>query len=351
MRSVSVIIPTYNRSRLLSEAIESVIRQDVTDCELEVIVVDDGSTDNTADVVKSFGPRVRYIYQKNRGAGVARNHGIEVARGEWIAFLDSDDRWLPHKLSLQFRMLEAFREYRAVHTNFYTFSEQRIIIENGLGYWLECFNGKASMKWLDIYTQEYDARRVLSATGPKVHTPVTVYGGNLFGPLLKAPCAACWTLLVAREQLTPEVRFAESYPTWEDYWFFCRLSEACDLLFLDTPTAENRAHGGPRLTHARRYQTLECYLDICRKIYHPSKSPNRPPTETILRAERNARTTLFKEYLKEGYLSKARAMIHRGHVTEEFAVSPVFYLYRAASFLPFNVTQKLVAIKRATFGE
>jgi glycosyltransferase involved in cell wall biosynthesis len=104
---VSVVIPTYNRAGTVSRAIESVLAQTVTD--LEVIVVDDGSSDDTGDVLgQTFGDRIRYYPQANQGASVARNKGVEEARGEWIAFLDSDDLWEREKLEWQFKALEQF---------------------------------------------------------------------------------------------------------------------------------------------------------------------------------------------------------------------------------------------------
>lgn len=96
--TVSVVIPTYNRAHLVGRAIQSVLNQTYQD--FEIIVVDDGSTDNTEEVVKSFNdPRIRYIrHDQNRGGSAARNTGIKMARGEYIAFQDSDDEWLPEKL-------------------------------------------------------------------------------------------------------------------------------------------------------------------------------------------------------------------------------------------------------------
>lgn len=99
--TVSVIIPTYNRAHLVGRAIRSVLNQTYQD--FEIIVVDDGSTDKTEEVVKSFNdPRIRYIrHEQNRGGSAARNTGIRTARGGVIAFLDSDDEWLPEKLAKQ----------------------------------------------------------------------------------------------------------------------------------------------------------------------------------------------------------------------------------------------------------
>jgi glycosyltransferase involved in cell wall biosynthesis len=101
---VSVIVPTYNCARFLGQAIESVLAQDYSD--LEVVVVDDGSTDGTEELVRRFPPRVRYFRQDNRGPGAARNLGLARAEGELLAFLDSDDLWMPSKLSRQVEVLE-----------------------------------------------------------------------------------------------------------------------------------------------------------------------------------------------------------------------------------------------------
>jgi len=95
---VSVIITTFNRARFVEEAIRSVLLQRRL-APLEIIVVDDGSTDNTPEVVETFGSFVKYVFQDHRGVSSARNHGIALSSGEWIAFLDSDDLWLPDKLS------------------------------------------------------------------------------------------------------------------------------------------------------------------------------------------------------------------------------------------------------------
>ncbi|WP_121742559.1 glycosyltransferase family 2 protein [Natronorubrum halophilum] len=106
MTRISVIIPTYNRAATLPRAIDSALEQTVDD--LEVVVVDDGSTDDTDSVLAGYDdPRVRpVIHATNQGANVARNTGIEHARGEYVAFLDSDDEWRPEKLERQLAVLE-----------------------------------------------------------------------------------------------------------------------------------------------------------------------------------------------------------------------------------------------------
>ncbi|ACM19814.1 glycosyltransferase [Geotalea daltonii FRC-32] len=105
MVKVSVIIPTYNRSELLKCAITSVLDQAYDNYEL--LIIDDGSTDDTKSIVNGFGsPKIRYIYQSNSGRSSARNYGIKLSKGEYVSFLDSDDIFLPNKLSLQVQALD-----------------------------------------------------------------------------------------------------------------------------------------------------------------------------------------------------------------------------------------------------
>lgn len=99
MPQISVVIPTFNRAALIGETIDSVLAQTFQD--FEIIVVDDGSTDNTATVIANYGSSVKYLYQENAGQAAARNAGIRAAQGQYVALLDSDDLWLPLKLERQ----------------------------------------------------------------------------------------------------------------------------------------------------------------------------------------------------------------------------------------------------------
>ncbi|MCG7921948.1 MAG: glycosyltransferase [Candidatus Thiodiazotropha lotti] len=113
--SVSVIIPTYNRASTLPRALDSVFAQ--THPPLEVIVIDDGSEDETKTVVERDYPDVIYLSQANSGVSHARNTGIQHAKGEWLALLDSDDSWLPEKLQLQMASLNRSPQLRISHTD------------------------------------------------------------------------------------------------------------------------------------------------------------------------------------------------------------------------------------------
>jgi glycosyltransferase involved in cell wall biosynthesis len=128
--TISVVIPAYNAAPYVSRAIESALAQ--TYPPLEVIVVDDGSSDDTAEVVAAYEPRVRLLRQDNGGPAAARNHGVRESVGEWIALLDADDSWLPKKLERQLRFVDdpkvavvhCFREGRpSSETSFISFDQ------------------------------------------------------------------------------------------------------------------------------------------------------------------------------------------------------------------------------------
>ena len=99
MPKISVIIPTYQHADFLGDAIDSVLAQTYKDYEL--IIVDDGSTDGTREIVAAYGNQIKYIYQDNRGLSAARNTGILASKGEYIGLLDADDVWLPNKLEME----------------------------------------------------------------------------------------------------------------------------------------------------------------------------------------------------------------------------------------------------------
>lgn len=119
MESVSVVIPAYNAERFLGETLESVLSQTLPPD--EIVVVDDGSTDSTSDLVRSFHDRrIRLIVQPNAGTAVACNRGVSAATGRWIAFVDADDVWMPEKLEFQ---LGACTGYAISHTDSYFIGE------------------------------------------------------------------------------------------------------------------------------------------------------------------------------------------------------------------------------------
>ena len=149
---VSVIIPTYNRAHLVSRAIDSAFRAVLPGD--EIILIDDGSKDDTEHVARSYGQAIRYVRTENRGAGPARNIGIQIARHDLIAFLDSDDEWLPEHLQVH-RTYHASEDVDFSFSNFYA-----------------CYDNEPSMcireKKLTSWTKDF--RNWDDILGPASHT-------------------------------------------------------------------------------------------------------------------------------------------------------------------------------------
>ena len=158
---VSIIMPSYNTAKFISETIESVLAQTYTDWEL--IIVDDCSTDNTDEVVESFLPdnRIKYIKnEKNSGAAFSRNRALCEAKGKWIAFLDSDDVWLPEKLEKQIAFMEK-NDYHFSYTNYIEIDE--FSIPNGrviTGPKKVTRHGMYNYCWMGCLTVMYDAETI-----------------------------------------------------------------------------------------------------------------------------------------------------------------------------------------------
>jgi glycosyltransferase involved in cell wall biosynthesis len=135
MPRVSITIPTFNCARFLGRAIDSALAQTYAD--YEIVVVDDGSTDDTREVLARFGDKIRYVYQANGGLSSARNLALSHAAGEFVAYLDADDLWYPHRLETQVAFLDAHEECGFVHSDVTIIDEadrvihQRFNAENG----------------------------------------------------------------------------------------------------------------------------------------------------------------------------------------------------------------------------
>lgn len=145
--SISVLIPVFNCERYLGAAIESVLAQTLSPT--EIIVVDDGSTDGTANIATSFGSRVRYEFRPHAGIPTTRNACIETARGDWLAFLDADDLWLPEKLRAQADLMLARPELQ------FTLTYVQLFLEPGCGmprgYLSEWFESARMCGWLSSF--------------------------------------------------------------------------------------------------------------------------------------------------------------------------------------------------------
>jgi len=204
MPRVSVIIPAFNTSRFISQAIESVLNQAFTDQEL--IVVDDGSTDDTASLVMKYGGKLRYIYQKNQGLSSARNTGIVKAEGEYIGFLDADDYWDREKLRHQVALLDSSPDTGVVYT---------------------------ALKVVDKDNHEIEERGCLVR-------------GRIFFSLLTENCVvgSCSSALIRRECFEKAGTFDEMLSASEDWDLWLRIAPYYLFDFVDLPLTFYRIHEG-----------------------------------------------------------------------------------------------------------
>ncbi|RPH05739.1 MAG: glycosyltransferase [bacterium TMED46] len=191
---ISVIIPTYNRKHTLQRAIDSVLAQ--TFKPYEIIIVDDGSKDGTKEWLLQNYPSVQCIHQPNNGVSSARNKGIQISQGSWIALLDSDDEWMPEKLEYQSKFIEVNRDSSFCHTN-------EIWIRNGV-----------------------------RVNQMKKHKK---YGGDIFKYCLDI-CRISPSSSIIKKDVFEEVgTFDESLTVCEDYDLWLRVTAKFNILFLDEP--------------------------------------------------------------------------------------------------------------------
>jgi glycosyltransferase involved in cell wall biosynthesis len=192
--NISVIIPAWNRASRLARALQSVFAQHLPPA--EVIVVDDGSTDDTQYLVHSHFPEAHYLYQPHNGVSSARNAGIQAASGDWIAFLDSDDRWQPEKLELQAEHIQTHPEYKICHCD-------EIWIRNGQR----------------VNPKKKHAKR----------------GGNIFRHCLPLCVISPSAVMIQRDLFTEIGLFDEHLPACEDYDLWLRICALHPVLYIDKP--------------------------------------------------------------------------------------------------------------------
>ena len=191
---ISVIVPTYNRAQQLPRALDSILCQSCSP--KEIIVVDDGSTDETSALMTSEYPEIVFIQQQNTGVSSARNVGIKRASGDWIAFLDSDDEWLPEKLEIQMKALYENPGEKICHTN-------EIWIRNG--------------------------KRV---NPKKKHEK---FGGWIFQKCLPLCCISPSSVIIHKSIFKEIGLFDYSLPVCEDYDLWLRITARNPVLYIEEP--------------------------------------------------------------------------------------------------------------------
>ena len=264
MPKVSVIIPTYNRFPLVKDAVDSVLAQDFEDFEL--IVVDDGSTDGTADQIKKYGTRVKLLqHAENRGVSAARNSGLLHSRGKYIAFLDSDDLWMKGKLNTQVAFLDDNPQYPL------------------------------------CYTDEIWIRKGKRVNPMRRHAK---YSGWIFEKCLPLCIISPSSAMMRRTLFSKVGLFDEVLPVCEDYDFWLRVSARFPVFFINKKLITKRGGHADQLSH--RFWGNDRFRVIALEKLLSEPFIGTEGRGLILREMKRKCHILSEGFLKRGNESEAR---------------------------------------------
>jgi glycosyltransferase involved in cell wall biosynthesis len=257
--SVSVIIPSYNCAAYIEEAIESVLIQSLRP--VEVIVVDDGSTDNTVEVMQPFLDHVEYLPQSNQGVSVARNVGLARAQCEYVAFLDADDAWYSEKLELQIEFLTAHPNVAAVFSDFATTGENgKVHYGCSVKKEYPIFDNYG-LDWTDIFAEREEFASY-SATAGHDDRLLAAFWGNAFSSLYLGNFINTSSVLLKRDVLADVGGFTPARRTQEDYELWLKVALRYPLGFIDIPLLLRRLRANQLTSHSEARNIIQVSLEV-----------------------------------------------------------------------------------------
>ena len=317
-----MLLPTYNSARYLPAALDSIFAQTFRD--FEVVVVDDGSTDDTAVALRPYAERIRYEFQANRGIGETRNRALQLARGDLVAFLDSDDVWEPEHLATKVAALDALPEAAGVFGEFRIIDgAARLVTSDGTAMQFKVFE-RESLRIEDAFTE----RRTVSVNG----RPTPVYYGNVFETLFLGNFILP-TSLVLRRVAALAVGPFTSLRTQEDYEYLLRLTRQHPVGFVPVPQVCYRRHP-EQLTSFDRLESVVLGAESVIDRYEVEFTSNGRRAD-FNRRKAGLCTTLGMLYLRQGEAAAARARI-----AEAIGRRPLgahAYLHYALSLIPYRL--------------
>jgi glycosyltransferase involved in cell wall biosynthesis len=337
---VSVIIPTFNRAHLIAETLDSLLAQTFEN--FEAIVVDDGSRDDTRAVMARYADRrVQYFHKENGGLSSARNFGLARARGEFIAFLDSDDLWLPWKLAVQAEVFRRLPDVGMICSDMSTFETSGTVrdVRHLRAYY-------AAHRRVDI-TRICAHRGTLGDLAPNIPEPLRTaafYEGDIFRQMYIGNLVHPPTAIVRRSRLQRTGGFEPAVTGGgaEDYHFYFKITEQGPIAFIDAPTILYRVHQSQMSTTGR---LLESRADL-RVINHwLAQNPGALP-----RGDRRTRLAASHGSVgsQELYAGNHRAAIpHLWRSLRYRPNQPFGAILLAVSLLPRGAVPAIRRIKRA----
>lgn len=312
MSLVSVIIPSFNRAYCIARAINSVLKQSYRN--IEVIVVDDGSTDNTRELIQELyagDQRLIYLAQANTGVAGARNAGFAIARGDFIALLDSDDMWMPWKLELQIACLQRFPDVGMVWTDMEAINsdgnvfEPRFIRKMYSGYEIfaidELFSSQHKLRDLGPFNLALSAK-----VGGE-----SFYTGYIFSQMVMGSLVHTSTVVLRRERLTKVGGFNEDLRySGEDFDFHLRVCREGLVGFIDLSTIQYQQGMSDALTRPEyAVHIVNNFLKTILPIIENDRSEIKLPDATIHAVLADAYGWRAEAHLNIGEIKAARESV------------------------------------------
>lgn len=339
MNLISVILPTYNRAAFLPGAIESVLGQTYQD--IELIIIDDGSTDDTEAVVAPFlnDQRTRYIRQMNAGAAAARNHGLSLRQGKYVAFIDSDDTWVRDKLEIQFEIMKYLPDAGIVCSDFSSVDNDGCREKSHI---------RSYFSVLDDYNLRYEDvfQHVMQQPVQGFGTDEKVYWGNIYETMIFGNIILTSTCLCREEVFKNAGDFDTRYGTLEDYDLFLRISRRFPIAFIDKPLVCYR-YSNDQLSGELHFEKLCAnVIDIFKKNVEALKDEefgrkNKNKIKSHL-GMLHAQQAYF--YFSHGNMSLA-AQYYRQSILQRPGHYKS-YLYLLFSLLPTQITSAVRSLKK-----
>lgn len=340
LSTITVVIPTYDRADWLPATVESVLRQ--TRPADEVLVVDDGSRDDTEAVCRAFPAPVRYLRQENAGVSAARNRGVREARCEWVAFLDSDDLWDPTKLEVQ------FAAHAAVPGAGWSITG--CVLVDGAGRPVEGGRGLESavpvFREHGLSPREWFARALREVAVGAAGERHAAFAGDAFGMLFHGNVVLPSAAMVRRDLFLRSGGFDEALRVAEDTEFFHRLAAASPVVVVTSPLLRWRVGHGERLTAGANTLDLVRNAVLSNERAGRLRAPLSPAEEEARRTGRH-RLLLRLAYLHLSLLEprQARTAVARAW-REGAALSGRSLGIYGGSLLPTSMLRGLHLVKR-----
>lgn len=330
MNAISIVIPTHNRAALLPRAIRSALA--ATQPGDEIIVVDDGSVDETPAAIAEFADRVRYVRTENRGVGAARNHGVSLATRPLITFLDSDDECFPDRLTLQRQFMAARPDVLFCFSDFAMIDDRtgerhRMYLQNWHGI---------DRSWDDMLAPGVPYSTL--APLPPGRDEFLVHIGNLYPSLIQGSLVAAWTSVIRREAAGADLHFEEGIRICEEWWCFGRLARRGTAAFFACETAWNHGHDGPRVTDANQFDHLSCRLRMTESVWGRDEDFQSRHGDLYRAVVSTIHHERAKWYISRGGMREARADLRR-------AKASLSYMFLIAS-MPGPVAALLGGLRR-----